>query len=167
MPQRPTMPQCSRLPRSPDRGERGAATAELAMVLPMLAAVALALVWLVSLGAAQVRTVDAARETARALARGDPEGEAVARGQQVAPEGSRVAVSRSDGDVTVTVTGKVPGPGGLGAFPGARLSATAVAATEDTPVAATAGALRAPAPLGASATRLSSAVPERDPGGTA
>jgi hypothetical protein len=101
------------------------------MVLPMLAALALALVWLLSVGAAQVRTVDAARETARALARGDPQDAAVARGQQVAPSGSRVVVTRAAGEVRVTVTGRVPGPGGLGAFPAARLAATAVAAEEE------------------------------------
>ncbi|MFI2708388.1 TadE family type IV pilus minor pilin, partial [Nocardioides sp. CER28] len=54
---------------SPAR-DRGAATAELVMVLPALVAVTIGLVWLLSVGAAQVRTVDAARETARALARG-------------------------------------------------------------------------------------------------
>ena len=46
-------------------------TAELALVLPLLVAVTLGLVWLLAVGAAQVRTVDAARETARAVARGD------------------------------------------------------------------------------------------------
>lgn len=116
-----------------DRSERGAATAELAMVLPMLGGVALALVWLLSVGAAQVRTVDAARETARAVARGDPEDEAVGRGLEVAPDGSRVTVSHADGEVRVTVTGHVAGPGGLGSFPAAHLSATAVALDEGVP----------------------------------
>jgi hypothetical protein len=113
------------------REERGAVTAETVMVLPLLAGLALALVWLLSVGAAQVRTVDAARETARALARGDPQEAAVARGRQVAPEGSRVVVARTGGEVRVTVTGRVAGPGGLGAFPAARLEATAVAAEEE------------------------------------
>jgi hypothetical protein len=101
------------------------------MVLPMLAGVALALVWLLSVGAAQVRTVDAARETARAVARGDPEPEAVARGRTVAPDGSTVTVTHADGEVHVTVTGHIPGPAGLGSFPAAHLRATAVAADED------------------------------------
>ena len=83
------------------------------MVLPLLVAVALGLVWLLAVGAAQVRTVDAARETARALARGDDEATAVARGLAVAPDGSRIAVSRGGGEVRVTVTGRVEGPGGL------------------------------------------------------
>ena len=73
--------------RSARRRERGAATAELAMVLPLLVAVTIGLVWLLAVGAAQVRTVDAARETARAVARGDSATAAVARGERVAPAG--------------------------------------------------------------------------------
>jgi Flp pilus assembly protein TadG len=114
------------------RDTRGAATAELAMVLPLLVAVALGLVWLLVVGAAQVRAVDAARETARALARGDDQATAVARGLAVAPGGSRVEVSRGGGDVRVTVTGRVEGPGGLLAhLPSPALHAEAVAADEE------------------------------------
>ena len=68
------------------RARRGAATAELAMVLPLLVAVALGLVWLLTVGAAQIRTVDAARETARALARGDDQ---ASRGRRAASGGAR------------------------------------------------------------------------------
>ncbi|HCB06776.1 MAG TPA: hypothetical protein DEQ43_21465 [Nocardioides bacterium] len=101
------------------------------MVLPLLVAVAIGLVWLLAVGAAQLRTVDAARETARALARGDEEGAAVARGLEVAPAGSAVAVSRGAGEVRVTVTGRVEGPGGLFAqLPSPRLRAEAVATDE-------------------------------------
>lgn len=111
--------------------ERGAATAELAMVLPLLVAVTIGLVWLLSLGAAQVRAVDAARETARALARGDAQAEAVARGEEVGPAGTRVAVSREGDRVRATATATVRGPGGLFRFlPSVHLEATAVAAAE-------------------------------------
>jgi hypothetical protein len=113
-------------------GERGAVTAELALVLPILVAVTIGLVWLLAIGAAQVRTVDAARETARAVARGDDEGSAIARGLQVAPPGSTVAVTRSGGEVTVTVRGVVAGPGGLFAhLPAPQVRAEAVAAEEE------------------------------------
>lgn len=116
-------------PTRPD--ERGAATAELALVLPMLVAVTVGLVWLLSVGAAQVRTVDAARETARALARGDDESAAVARGRSVAPPGSTIAVSRGGGEVRVAVSGEVPGPDGLFShLPTPRVHAEAVAAEE-------------------------------------
>jgi len=115
-------------------GPRGAATAELALAMPLLLAVTVGLVWLLSVGAAQVRIVDAARETARAAARGDAEGVAVARGLAVAPDGSRITLG-SDGDrVTVTATGEVTGPAGLFRFvPGVHLHATAVAAVEEVP----------------------------------
>ncbi len=41
------------------------------LALPVLVLVTAALAWLVALGVAQVRVVDAARETARAIARGE------------------------------------------------------------------------------------------------
>jgi len=106
-------------------------TAELALVLPILVAVTVGLVWLLAVGAAQVRTVDAARETARALARGEDQDAAVARGMQVAGRGSTIAVSRSGREVRVTVTGDVPGPGGLFShLPTPTVRAEAVAAEE-------------------------------------
>jgi Flp pilus assembly protein TadG len=118
----------------PVRGARGAATAELAMVLPLLAAVTVGLVWLLAVGTAQLRAVDAARETARALARGDEAGAAIAVGQQVAPKGARLHVTTTDGKVHVTVTGEVAGPGGIfAALPPARLHAEAVAVREEDP----------------------------------
>jgi hypothetical protein len=104
------------------------------MVLPLLVGVAMGLVWLLVVGAAQVRVVDAARETARAVARGDDEGAAVARGREVAPAGSTIGVTRAGGQVRVVVTGRVSGPGGLFAhLPGPRLRAEAVALDEAAP----------------------------------
>ena len=116
-----------------ERDELGAATAELAMTLPLMMAVTIGLVWLLAVGAAQVRAVDAARETARAVARGDTTDAAVSRGERVAPPGSAVTVHDANGEVTVVVAGRVPGPGGLFDLPLARVSAEAVAATEETP----------------------------------
>jgi Flp pilus assembly protein TadG len=114
--------------------DRGAVTAELALVLPLLVAVTIGLVWLLAVGADQLRAVDAARETARALARGEAQGAAVAVGEQVAPAGATVRVATVDGRVHVTVTGEVAGPGGIfAAFPAARLHAEAVAVMEEGP----------------------------------
>jgi hypothetical protein len=114
------------------REARGAATAELAMVLPLLAAVTVGLAWLLAVGAGQLRAVDAARETARALARGDEPAAAVAVGQKVAPDGATVQVSTAGGQVRVTVAGEVAGPGGLfAALPPARVRAEAVALVEE------------------------------------
>ncbi|MBS43700.1 MAG: hypothetical protein CMH83_11185 [Nocardioides sp.] len=113
------------------RSERGAVTAELAMALPLLVAVTVGLVWLLAVGAAQVRVTDAARETARAAARGDSDADAAAIGARVAPAGASVALSRSGDRVTVTVRGEVAGPGGLfGFLPGATVDAEAVALAE-------------------------------------
>ncbi|SFC17527.1 TadE-like protein [Nocardioides terrae] len=111
---------------------RGAATAELVMVLPVLVAVTIGLVWLLAVGAAQVRAVDAARETARALARGDDRAEAVDRGVSVGPRGTSVAVE-TDGDRVVAVAeASVRGPGGLfGFLPAVTVHARAVAAAEE------------------------------------
>jgi len=113
------------------RGEAGAATAELAMALPLLLAVTVGLVWLLAVAAAQIRVVAAARETARAVARGEPEAAAVARGLEVAPAGSRITL-RTHGDrVTVTARARADGPGGaLAVLPGVTLQAEAVAALE-------------------------------------
>lgn len=115
------------------RGERGAATAELAMSLPLLVAVTTGLVWLLAAGVGQVRVVDAARETARAVARGDPVDAAVRRGNRVAPPGAEVVVVRGAEEVRVVVTGKLAGPGGLFDFlPAVPLRAEAVALVEGT-----------------------------------
>lgn len=114
------------------RDARGAVTAELALVLPLLVAVTTGLAWLLAVGADQLRAVDAARETARALARGDSSAAAVAVGERVAPAGSSVRVATADGEVHVVVTGEVSGPGGLfEALPAARLHAEAVAVVEE------------------------------------
>jgi Flp pilus assembly protein TadG len=114
------------------RDARGAVTAELALVLPVLVAVTTGLVWLLAVGADQLRAVDAARETARALARGDALEAAVGVGEQVAPDGATVRVSTGGGQVHVTVTGEATGPGGIfDALPPAQLHAEAVAVIED------------------------------------
>ena len=114
--------------------QRGAVTAELALGLPLLLAVTVGLVWLLAAGAGQVRVVDGAREAARSLARGDPEPVAVGRAHAVAGEGSRVLVSHGVGEVSVTVTREVSGPGVLfDAWPSVQLEAEAVAATESPP----------------------------------
>jgi Flp pilus assembly protein TadG len=110
--------------------ERGAATAELALSIPLLVSLTIGLVWLLSIGVAQVQMVDAAREAARVSARGDPVGEAVSRGEQVAP-GSTVTVTVTDGVAVATATGDVAPPGGLlGFLPEVHLQARAVTTAE-------------------------------------
>lgn len=94
--------------------ERGSVTAELATALPVLVvllAVALAAVAAVT---AQLRCVDAAREGARAAARGEPPARVATLAGQVAPTGARVDVAAAGADtVAVTVTARVPFVGRL------------------------------------------------------
>lgn len=113
------------------RSQHGAVTAETAMVLPVLVAVTIGLVWALSLAAAQMRTVDAARETARAVARDEPTEVALALGRRVAPTDAKITVT-GDGDaVQVRVESQVKGPGGLFDFlPSVTLTARAVARAE-------------------------------------
>ena len=93
------------------------------MVLPVLVALTLGLAWVLSLAATQVRVVDAARETARAAARDDGTGAAVALGRRVAPDGARITVSDDGATVVVRVRSTVQGPRGLfGFLPGPRRS---------------------------------------------
>lgn len=114
------------------RDERGAVTAELAMGLPLLMAVTVAMVWLLAVGAAQVRVVDAARESARAVARGDDEAGAREVAQRIAPDGARVLITAEAGRVVVETTAAVEGPGGLfGLVPAVEVSARAVALREE------------------------------------
>jgi ATP-dependent protease HslVU (ClpYQ) peptidase subunit len=114
------------------RGEQGAVTAELAMALPLLVAVTIGLVWLLSIGAAQLRVVDGARETARAVARGDDRAAAVALGQRVAPDGAVFAISGAGDEVHVEAEAWADGPGGMFAFlPQVRLHAEAVTSSEE------------------------------------
>ncbi|NYI80028.1 TadE family protein [Nocardioides panzhihuensis] len=116
-----------------ERDERGAATAELVMVIPLLVAVTIGLVWLLSVGAAQIQVVDAARETARAVARGDDNGAAVARGRRIGPAGTQVRVSAGAEEVVASAQARVAGPGGIFSWmPGVTVRGEAVAATEAT-----------------------------------
>ena len=112
-------------------GERGAVTAETAMVLPLLLALALGLVWTLSLAVTQVRVTDGAREVARALAREESHGTALALGRRVAPAGSQFEIQRDGRALVVRVTAEVAGVGGLFGFaPAVRVHAEAVAARE-------------------------------------
>ena len=113
------------------RGQRGAVTAETVMVLPVLVALALGLAWVLVLAGTQVRVVDAAREVARAAARDEDHGAALALGRRVAPGGAVVDVREDGRTVVARVRATVRGPGGLFAFvPGVTVEGEAVAARE-------------------------------------
>jgi hypothetical protein len=85
-------------------------TAETATVLPFLVLVTLALAWMIAVGVAQVRCLDAAREAARLVARGDGAGAAVDVATKVAPTGARVSFDEAGAAVTVQVTVRLTPP---------------------------------------------------------
>ncbi len=95
------------------RGEAGAVTAELALGIPLLLALTVALVWMLAVGAAQVRVIDASREAARAVARGDGAAAAESLALRIAPAGARVRIVSADGQVRVITSARVASPGGL------------------------------------------------------
>ncbi|HKE69850.1 MAG TPA: TadE family type IV pilus minor pilin [Nocardioidaceae bacterium] len=108
-------------------------TAEAAMVIPVLLLVTVALAWLVTLGIAQVRCLDAAREAARLAARGEPPGAVTAAAQRAGLPGSRVFVDRTGETVTVQVEAVVvPDVPLLDQLPGVTLRADATSADEET-----------------------------------
>lgn len=114
------------------RGEAGAATAELALGIPILVALTAGLVWMLAVGAAQVRVIDASREAARVVARGDDVAAAEAVATRIAPEDARVRVEVGDTQVVVTTSARVAGPGGLlASLPGVTVSSEAVATMEE------------------------------------
>lgn len=107
-------------------------TAEAAMVIPVLLLVTVALAWLVTLGIAQVRCLDAAREAARLAARGESTAAVTAAAQRAGRPNSRVTVDRSGGTVTVEVEAVVvPEVPLLDQLPGVTLSADATSLSEE------------------------------------
>jgi hypothetical protein len=119
------------MPRRPSDSDSGSATAETAVVLPALAVVLLLSLWSVAAVTAQLRCVDAARTAARALARGESGPASAAAAREAAPDGARVAVTRSGDTVLVEVTAVAgfPGPWS-GSLPALRLSGRAAAVLE-------------------------------------
>ena len=88
-------------------GDAGMVTAETAIVLPVLLLVLAAAVAAVVVVGGQLRCVDAAREAARAAARGDAAGEVRRIAAAAAPHGATTAVAARGDSVTVTVTAPV------------------------------------------------------------
>lgn len=85
------------------RSDRGSVTAELAVLLPVVVALLVALLGLASAASAQMRCADAARAGARAAALGEDDGSVTGVSQRVAGPGSAVSVARADGWVVVRV----------------------------------------------------------------
>lgn len=91
--------------KSRRRGDRGAVTAEMALVLPVLIALLILGIWSIGLVVMNIRCIDAARDVARAVARGDSPEQAEAIGHRTVPTGT-ITITRDDSDIHVTVTTK-------------------------------------------------------------
>lgn len=112
-------------------GESGMVTAEIATVFPAVVALTLALVCVVAAVGAQLRCADLARESARALARGDSAASVGSRVLRDAPPHATLSVTRSHGMVTATVGARAPVLGtSLLRVPGIRVRSSATAADE-------------------------------------
>lgn len=114
----------------PRARERGSVTAEAAVVLPVLVLLLSVGVGTVGAVAAQLRCIDAAREVARAVARGEPEAAAIALGVPAAPDGAGIEVGGGPDLVVVTVTAHVSIAGGF--LPSVEVQGEAVAVPEPT-----------------------------------
>ncbi|WP_438486794.1 TadE family type IV pilus minor pilin [Streptomyces sp. S186] len=106
----------------------GFVTAEAAVVLPVLVAVAAALIWGLLAACARIACVDAARAGARAAARQEPPAQALAAARGAAPRGARITVAREGDLVRVRVEAALPGAGRLPV----RVGGEAVALAEET-----------------------------------
>jgi hypothetical protein len=106
------------------------ATAEFAAAIPALLLVLVVALSAITTVADQVRCVDAARATARALARGDAAGSAREVGRRLAPRGAAFSVSGTSTEVTVVVR-SAPAAGLRWLGSKASPSAHAVAVRED------------------------------------
>jgi hypothetical protein len=87
--------------------EQGFVTAETALVLPSLVGLGLALAFIVTAAADQLRCADAAWEAARGLARGEAAGYATRAAQRLGPAGATVLVNTADGSVIVRVSARL------------------------------------------------------------
>ena len=117
---RPNSPDRDVLTRHPQPSERGAVTAELAITLPVLLSLLLLGIWSIGLVILNIQCIDAARDVARAVARGEPPDQAKAIGHRAIPTGT-ITISREGPDIHVTVTAtpthKPPGRGARGPAP--------------------------------------------------
>ena len=112
--------------------DRGAVTAELAITLPVLLSLLLLGIWSIGLVVLNIQCIDAARDVARAVARGEPPDQAKAIGQRAAP-GSAITITREGPDIHVTVTAKpTHTPPLISAIGPTHLTATATLQSEPT-----------------------------------
>ena len=104
------------------------------MVLPVLALLLAVGLWSVAVAGAQLRCVDAARDGARAAARGESDAVVFAATTAAAPRGAQVDVHHDGSRIVVVVSARVGGGlGPLAAIAAPTVSATATAESEADP----------------------------------
>lgn len=118
-----------------DTRDAGMVTAEAAVVLPTLVLLLALAVTVVTTVGAQLKLVDAARESARAAARGEDVATVKRAGQQTGPSGTAVEVVRTGRIVRVTARATTKP---LGLLPGLHLTAQAITESEERTTAGTA-----------------------------
>jgi len=107
------------------------ATAEVAVALPALVVLVAAGMTMVSVLMAQLRCVDAAREAARAAARGEDAAVVRSLAQRSGPKRSAVQLTAGQQEIEVTVSADADSVVGL--LPAIHVEATAVALREPEP----------------------------------
>ena len=88
----------------PPRTQRGAVTAEVAIALPILLTLLFLGIWLIGVVTANIQCIDAARDVARAVARGESPEIAQEIGRRTAPSNATITITRTGPDIHVTVT---------------------------------------------------------------
>lgn len=111
-------------------GERGSVTAETAIVLPVVVVLLAVATWVIGLVVTHIRCLDAARDVARAVARGEPAEEARRIGLRSAPAGSAIELRRSGDDVTAAVRSPAVALPVVGTFGSVRVEEHATVLTE-------------------------------------
>lgn len=106
-------------------------TAEIAAAFPALVVVLLMAVWAVTIAAGHLRCTDAAREAARAAARGEEPAVVRQVAAEAAPNGATVEMTEVDGTLEVQVSARMAMPGPLGdTLPAPTVSAHSIALAE-------------------------------------
>jgi Flp pilus assembly protein TadG len=93
-----------RQPRRLRRAQRGAITAEIAITLPVLLTLLFLGIWLIGIVRTNIQCIDAARDVARAVARGESTESAQELGRRTAPADATITITHTGLDIHVTVT---------------------------------------------------------------
>ncbi|WP_129666645.1 TadE family type IV pilus minor pilin [Phytoactinopolyspora endophytica] len=105
-------------------------TAELAAALPALALVMVMAIWVIGLTSVQLRCSDAAREAARAAARGEDMSTVREIAEAVAPDEAQIDIAHADGLVTIEVRATLEAPPPFGTTLSPTVSGKAIALEE-------------------------------------